>query len=52
MDVKSSEVCKRFGITQQTLYLWIKKGMPHKRLITGQYRFDIEEIEKWQSERK
>lgn len=52
MDVKSSEVCKKFGITLQTLYAWIKIGMPHKKLATGQYRFVMQEVEQWQLDNK
>jgi predicted site-specific integrase-resolvase len=51
-NIKSNELCTKYGVTMQTIYLWIKAGMPYERLSSGQYRFDIEAVEEWHKKRR
>jgi len=48
----TSELCKQFGVSKQTVYYWLKKGLPYKkRKVGGKYLFNLGEVlaflDKW-----
>lgn len=48
--IDSRELCNRLGIHENTLYNYIKKGMPCVKL-DKKYVFDYDEVIKWFKER-
>ena len=46
-ELKIAEAAKRLGVSQRTLRYWSDKGLvAHRKLLSGQRRYDPEEIEK------
>jgi|CZCB01.1.fsa_nt_gi excisionase family DNA binding protein len=46
----SREVADYLKVTMQTIYNWRKEGVPSFR-IGHEYRYDLEKVMKWLSER-
>jgi excisionase family DNA binding protein len=46
-ELRIAEAAKRLGVSQRTLRYWSDKGLvAHRRLLSGQRRFDPAEIER------
>ena len=48
----TSELCEQFVVSKQTVYYWLKKGLPYKkRKVGGKYLFNLGEVlaflDKW-----
>jgi len=46
------EVMERTGVSRQTIYAWIAKGLPFSQTETRQLRFSMTEVEQFLSEGK
>jgi predicted site-specific integrase-resolvase len=45
--LKTIDLANKYGVTVQTIYLWMKKGLPYTTLPTGQHRFNEKDVESW-----
>lgn len=49
--IKTKELSKKLGVHINTIYNYIKRGMPYSR-ATKTYLFDYEEVLNWLKENK
>lgn len=43
----TKELCKYFKIHENTVYNYIKKGMPVYKVGAKEFRFELEEVKDW-----
>lgn len=51
----SKDLCIKYDKTIVTIYRWIEKGMPHKKVRNGlrdTYEFDEKEVDEWLDQQK
>ena len=49
-DMNVAQLAKEYNVQRQTVYTWVTKGMPHKKVTLGMrqvYKFDLEEVKEW-----
>jgi hypothetical protein len=49
--LKTSDIAKKFNVTQMTVINWTKRGLPYKNIGVGtkykNYRFCEQDVEEW-----
>lgn len=42
-----NQIAAHFNVGRQTIYKWIKLGMPYTTMVSGRKRFDLEKVMTW-----
>ena len=46
--LSTKDLMELYGVTIGTIYNWLRKGLPHIKIeISGQYRFNADEVKEW-----